>query len=106
MRGQKSILQGIDWMMVTIYLLLVGIGWLNIYAAVYNDEHKSILDLSQNYGKQAIWIGGTILIALCILIIDGKFYAAFSYPIYLFFILLLLVVLVIARDIKGAVAWI
>src|SRR5258705_12186285 len=92
--------------MVAIYLLMVGIGWMNIYAAVYNDEHKSILDFTQNYGKQAIWIGGAILIALSVLIIDGKFYAAFSYPIYIFFILSLLLVLIIARDVKGAVAWI
>src|SRR5437667_10368117 len=92
--------------MVTVYLLLMGIGWLNIYAAVYNEEHKSITDLTQNYGKQALWICGAILIALCVLIIDGKFYAAFSYPIYILFILLLLLVLVVARDVKGAVAWI
>lgn len=93
-------------MMVTIYLLMVGIGWMNIYAAVYNDEHKSILDFTQNYGKQAIWIVGAIVIALCVLIIDGKFYAAFSYPIYILFLLALLFVLVVARDVKGAVAWI
>jgi rod shape determining protein RodA len=106
LRNQKNILQNTDWMMVTIYLLMVGIGWMNIYAAVYNDEHKSILDFTQNYGKQAIWIVGAIVIALCVLIIDGKFYAAFSYPIYILFLLALLFVLVVARDVKGAVAWI
>ena len=92
--------------MVSIYLLLVFIGWMNIYAAVYNDEHKSILDFTQNYGKQAIWICGAFVIALCILNIDGKFYAAFAFPIYLIFIAALLFVLVVARDVKGAVAWI
>lgn len=106
MRNQGGILQNIDRWMVVIFLLLVAMGWVSIYAAVYNDEHQSILDLSQNYGKQAIWIGGSLLIALSILIIDGKFFAAFSYPIYILFILLLLVVLVVARDVKGAVSWI
>lgn len=106
MRNQGSILQNIDRWLVIIFLLLVGMGWLSIYAAVYNDEHQSILDMSQNYGKQAIWICGAFLIALSILIIDGKFFAAFSYPIYILFILLLLVVLVVARDVKGAVSWI
>lgn len=99
-------MSNIDRWLVVIFILLVGMGWLSIYAAVYNDEHQSILDLSQNYGKQAIWIGGAVLIALSILIIDGKFFAAFSYPIYILFILLLLVVLVVARDVKGAVSWI
>ena len=106
MRNQGGILQNIDRWMVVIFLLLVAMGWVSIYASVYNDEHQSILDFSQNYGKQAIWIGGSLLIALSILIIDGKFFAAFSYPIYIIFILLLLVVLVVARDVKGAVSWI
>ncbi len=106
MRNQGRILQNIDRWMVAIFLLLVAMGWVSIYASVYNDEHQSIFDLSQNYGKQAIWIGGSLLIALSILIIDGKFFAAFSYPIYIIFILLLLVVLVVARDVKGAVSWI
>jgi rod shape determining protein RodA len=106
LRQQKNILQGIDWMMVTIYLLMVGIGWMNIYAAVYNDEHKSILDFTQNYGKQSIWIVGAAVIALSLLIIDGKFYATFAYVIYGIFIVALLIVLAVARDVKGAVAWI
>jgi rod shape determining protein RodA len=106
LRQQKSILQGTDWMMVAIYLFMIAAGWMNIYAAVYNDDHKSILDFTQNYGKQAIWITGAVFLALSILIIDGKFYAAFAYPIYGLFILALLFVLVVARDVKGAVAWI
>jgi rod shape determining protein RodA len=79
---------------------------MNIYAAVYNDEHKSIFDFTQNYGKQAIWIGGSIILALAILILDGKFFAAFSYPIYLITIAALVFVLAVARDVKGAVSWI
>jgi rod shape determining protein RodA len=106
MRQQKSIFENIDWLLVSMYLVFVIMGWLNIYAAVYNEEHKSIFDISQNYGRQMIWIGTSIAIALAILVVDGKFYAAFSYPTYGVLILLLLVVLVVARDVKGAVAWI
>jgi rod shape determining protein RodA len=43
-----------------IFLLLVIIGWFNIYAAVYNEEHTRIIDLSQRYGKQFIWILATL----------------------------------------------
>ena len=81
-------MENIDWLLVSIYVVLVVMGWLNIYAARYNEEHKSIFDLTQNYGKQLIWIGGALFIALCIMIIDGKFYAAFSYPIYAFMMFL------------------
>lgn len=106
MRKQKNIFENIDWLLVSIYIVFVVMGWLNIYAAVYNEEHKSLFDISQNYGRQMIWVGTSLVIALAMLVVDGKFYAAFSYPIYLVFIGLLLFVLVFARDVKGAVAWI
>ncbi|MFM2136871.1 MAG: hypothetical protein RL021_2271 [Bacteroidota bacterium] len=106
MREQKGILQNLDWPLVAIYLLMVFIGWMNIYAAVYNDEHRSLFDLSQNYGRQAIWIIGAITIALMILVIDGKFYAAFSYPTYGLMLLLCLSTFAFARDVKGSYGWI
>jgi rod shape determining protein RodA len=105
-RGQRSIFDGIDWAMVFIYLTLVFLGWINIYAAVYNEEHQSILDATQRYGKQLIWIGLSIFVGLVILLMDGKFYSTFSIPIYVVNMLLLVVVLVTARDVAGARSWI
>lgn len=105
-RKQTHIFQNIDWMLLVMYIVLVLMGWLNIYAAVYNEEHSSIMDLSQNYGRQMIWIGSSLLIGIAILVIEGKFYAAFSYPIYIVVMLTLLVVLFIARDVQGARSWI
>lgn len=105
MRDEKSILNNIDWVIVLLYLLLVFAGWINIYAAVYNDEHKSIVDISQSYGKQLIWIGSSIIIALIILMIDAKFISAFSYVIYVFHILLLIAVLVVGKEIAGSKSW-
>lgn len=92
-------------MLVFIYLALVFMGWVNIYAAVYNEEHQSILDLSQNYGKQLIWIISSVFLAIVILIIDGKFYAAFSYLIYGVTIGLLILVLLFGQEVAGAKAW-
>ncbi len=106
MRKQKSIFENIDWLLVGMYLVLVLMGWINIYAAVYNEEHRNIFDMTQSYGRQMLWIGTSLLIGLAILVVEGKFYAAFSYPIYLLVILILLVVLVIARDVQGARSWI
>lgn len=105
MREQKSILNNIDWVIVLLYLLLVFAGWINIYAAVYNEEHKSIFDISQAYGKQLIWIASSIVIALIILMIDAKFFSAFSYFIYAFHILLLVAVLLVGKEIAGSKSW-
>ena len=73
MRKQKSVFQNIDWLLVLLYLVMVIAGWLNIFAAVYNEEHSVITDFSQNYGKQMMWILTSLVIAFFILIIDGKF---------------------------------
>ncbi len=106
MRGQKGILQNTDWVLVSLFIVMVLIGWLNIYAAVYNEDHSSIFDFTQNYGKQTFWIAGAFFIALMIMVIDGKFYAAFSYPIYGLAILLCLSTFLFARDVKGSFGWI
>jgi rod shape determining protein RodA len=106
MRQQRSIFDGIDWVMVLLYLVLVFMGWLNIYAAVFNEEAQSIFDTTQRYGKQLIFIGLSVFVALVILLIDGKFYRTFAVPIYALNMLLLIVVLLTAKEVAGARSWI
>lgn len=101
----NNIILNLDWISILIYLGLVLLGWINIYAAVYSEEHKSILDLGQQYGKQLIWILAGIFLAVCVLIVDSKFYVAFAYHIYGFIIFLLIAVLFVGKEINGAKAW-
>lgn len=96
---------GVDKVAIAIFLLLTIAGWFNIYAAVYNEEHKQILDLSQRYGKQFIWILATMVIAIFILLIDNRFYFFFSWFIYAGMMLLLLFVLVLGTATNGAKSW-
>ena len=105
MRERKGIFYNIDRLTVFLYLLLVFIGWINIYAAVYNEEHKSIFDLSQNYGKQLIWIISSVVLALIILMIDIKFFSSFSYIIYFLSMFSLLAVLLLGKEIAGSKSW-
>jgi rod shape determining protein RodA len=102
----EGVLQNIDWITVLIYLIMVLMGWFNIYAAVYNEEHQSIMDASQSYGKQLIWIITAFFIALVILIIDGEFFPTFAYALYAIFLLLLLAVFFLGTEIKGSRSWI
>ena len=44
----------IDWVSVTLYAVILLFGWLNIYAACYDDAHTAIFDFSTNHGKQLI----------------------------------------------------
>jgi rod shape determining protein RodA len=80
-------------------------GWLNIYAAVYNEEHKNILDISQKYGKQLLWIGSAALIAFIILLIDANFYTVFAYIFYAVFIVANILVIYLGREVKGSRSW-
>jgi len=102
---RKNIFANIDWIMVVLYLILVVMGWFNIFAAAYNDEHPSIFDITQNYGKQMMWIGTAILIALSILLIDAKFYNVFGYLIYGIIMIILAGVLVLGVKVNGARSW-
>ena len=105
MQRKINIWTNIDWLTVFIYLLLVFMGWVNIYAAVYNEDHQSIFDFSMRYGKQLIWISAAIVIAFIMLIIDINFYTYFAYVIYGVMIFLLIAVLIFGKEVHGAKSW-
>lgn len=88
-----------------LYLVLVTMGWFNIHSAVYNEDHPSILDMSQKYGKQLIWIGTALLLALIILIVDEGFYTVFAFGIYAFFLIANILVPFLGREVKGSHSW-
>ncbi|WP_320914852.1 rod shape-determining protein RodA [Butyricimonas paravirosa] len=101
----NNLLANIDWVSILLYLLLVLIGWINIYAAVYDENHSSILDISQKYGKQLIWIGAAFVLAFLVLLTDSKFFTTFSMVIYGIMIFLLIAVLFLGTETKGARSW-
>ncbi len=105
MREQKNIFQNIDWVATALYLTLVLFGWINIYAAVFVEEHNNIFDFTQSYGKQMIWIACAIVISLIILMTDIKFFSTFSYPIYIILMLMLLAVLLVGNVTSGSKSW-
>lgn len=104
-RNENSIFYGVDRITLIVYVLLVFMGWLNIYAAVYDEEHQNIFDTTQKYGKQLIWIGGAAVIAFSILLIDANFYTAFSYGFYGVLIVANILVVFLGREIKGSKSW-
>lgn len=106
MNERNSIIGKIDWVLVAIYFALVLIGWFSIFSAKYDELHPSIFDLSQVYGKQLIWIGASLLVGFVILLIDAKFFNAFSLWIYIIVLVSLFMVLVYGKATKGATSWI
>lgn len=105
MRETKGILFNIDWITLLVYFLLVLMGWVNIYAAVYNEEHQNIFDITQRYGKQLIWISAAVFMIFIILLIDAKFFSTFAFAIYGISIFSLIAVLLFGKEIAGSRSW-
>ena len=104
--SRNRIIGKIDWPTVLICLALVLIGWFSIFSAKYDELHPSIFDFNKEYGKQMIWIGVALLTGFIILLIDAKFFNAFSLWIYIAILISLVAVLVYGKATKGAVSWI
>lgn len=105
-RTEDDFTTSIDWITIGLYLLLVLLGWLNIYAATYDPEiNYSIFDLSQNSGKQLLWIGTSLVLLTVILLVDFKIIDILSYIIYGFIILVLTYVLIAGVTVNGSKSW-
>ncbi len=102
----QSVTNNLDWISVFIFILLVILGWLNIYSSSLSlSEDNSILDLSQFYGKQLLSIGLAIPLIFVVLSVDGKFYEKFSGVIYIIGLLSLAGLFVFGKTIKGQANW-
>lgn len=105
LRTEKTIFQFIDKPLVILYVLLTFIGWVAIYSAVYNEEHKSIFDLSQNYGKQLLWIGTSFVLLSIILALDHKLFEGLAPVLYLITLALGIAVIIFGIEVNGAKSW-
>ena len=89
-----------------LYAVILLFGWLNIYAACYDDAHTAIFDLSTNHGRQILWIGVSAIVALVITLIDPHIFSSTAYLIYIFVIGLLVITLFIGTATNGGLSWI
>ena len=101
----NNILRRIDWLSVLIFVLLVGIGWVNIYSSTFSEGSGSIFDLSQLYGKQLAFIGFSLIGVVLIMGLEASFYERFSSLFYSITLLLLLGLFLFGKTISGATSW-
>ncbi|MDR2980361.1 MAG: rod shape-determining protein RodA [Bacteroidales bacterium] len=105
--NRQKISKGFDIQLIILFLVFVVIGWFSIFSSAYDPTTFSgIFNMDVPYGRQLVWIGTSILIAIVTLFIDNRFFQHYAYHIYLFFLLLLILVLFIGTEISGAKAWI
>ena len=103
---ERGLSQSIDWKLVVTYLILVVIGWFNIYASVHSSEPASMFDFSSRTGKQFVWILTAIGIAIFILfVLSPRVYEGLSIPIYIGTLALLVAVIFLGIEVKGSRSW-
>lgn len=99
-------IEKLDLPLVLCYLFFIVVGWMNIYSAVYTEEHSSIFDLSQRYGMQFIWMIASVLAAvLIIFVINPRIYSVLSPMVYVGVLFLLLVVIFMGKEVGGSKSW-
>lgn len=96
----------VDWVTIGIYLAIMLFGWLNIYAAGYDEAHASLFDFSTQHGKQFIWMSVALLLAVVIVFTEPRVFSNTAYPIYGIVLALLVVTLFVATVTKGGKSWI
>ena len=95
-----------DWVPILLYVGIVLFGWLNIYAACYDEYHAQVFDFSRQHGKQLLWMGIAFVMAVCVLLIHPRVFSNGSYIIYGVVLLLLVATLFIGTVTNGGQSWI
>lgn len=102
----RGLLETIDWKLVICYIILILIGWVNIYASIHSSEPSSIFDPAFRSGKQFIWIVTSLgLASLILFVLNPRIYESLSVPIYAFTIILLVAVIFLGVEVKGSRSW-
>ena len=104
--SDRGIKKSVDWTLVVTYLLLILIGWVNIYASIHSDGPSTIFDYNFRCGKQFVWILTALgLAALILFVINAQFWESASLPLYLGVMCLLVAVIFLGVEVKGSRSW-
>ncbi|MCX2450873.1 rod shape-determining protein RodA [Pedobacter sp. PLR] len=96
----------VDWITILLYVALCTIGFVNIYASIFNGTEANEFSFAAKYGKQLIYIITGLVLGFSILLLDAKFFSVFSPIVYGITMLLLIAVLLVGRKVAGNQAWI
>ncbi len=105
MIGQRKNRLKLDWIIISIYLLLVGFGVGNILSSSISGEEIYLFDFTKLYGKQFIFAFISLFVGFIVISIDVKFYERFSSLFYLLSLILLICLFLFGKRINGALSW-
>ena len=105
MSERKSIFLSIDWFTIALYVILIIWGWFSVCGACYDFSNPNLFSWETNSGKQMVWGCTSFALAIALMLVEKRFYDTAAYIIYAAMILLLVVTIFIAPDIKGSRSW-
>ncbi len=97
--------KSVDWFTIILYMIMVTAGWISICGASYDFDNPDFFNPSGRSGMQLIWIGTSVILIFLIMMLDKNFFETFAYPIYGLVIILLILTILLAPDIKGSRSW-
>ena len=101
----NSVWKSLDWLVFSLYLMLALAGCLSIYGASYDFDNAGFFNFNQRSGMQLVWLGTSLFIGICILLLDANYFFSWSFAIYIGMIGLLLLTVVMGTDVKGSHSW-
>lgn len=106
MSRREDISNNVDWLTILLFFLIAILGWMNIYASVYDESaNQTIYDMTLRSGRQLFFLGSAVILIIMVMVVDFKFYDTFAYFIYGGIILLLIFVLLFGREVAGSKSW-
>mgnify|MGYP001037572141 CR=1 FL=1 len=105
-RIKGGLFQGVDFLAVLYYLLLVAAGCICITAASFDEGTADFFAFSHFYIKQYMWVTAVLVVALVVLLLDVRYYHMWAYPLYIIGIVVMIGVLIAGKEVNGAKSWI
>ncbi|MDR1381244.1 MAG: rod shape-determining protein RodA [Tannerella sp.] len=97
--------KSVDWYTIFLYAVMVVAGWISICGASYDFDSPDLIYSSGRPAMQLVWIGTSVVLIFLIMMLDKHFFETFAYPLYGLVILLLILTVLVAPDIKGSRSW-
>lgn len=105
MGNEKNKSTRIDWLLILLYVVIVGLGYMNLYSSDFQATVDSDSFISTTYGRQLLWIGASLFIAFFIMLVDTVVFSMLAYIIYAVVLGILISVFLFGVATHGARSW-
>ncbi len=102
LRIDRRSIQNFDWVLLSLVLLLVGLGLVNLLSATHAGVEADTNDIFRRQ-LLALAVAGTAMVGACA--VDYRRFARLAMPIYLGSVFLLLLPILLSPVTRGAQAW-